>query len=62
MSDHTVADAAGIDPELMVAGIPRGRAGLPSDIAAAVGFLVSDQAEWITGVNLTVDGGMDPTV
>lgn len=57
-----VADAAGFDPDVMIAGIPLGRAGVPSDVATAVGFLVSDRAEWITGVNLTVDGGMDPTV
>ena len=31
--------------------------GLPNDIAEAVSFLLSDQARWITGEQLTVDGG-----
>jgi NAD(P)-dependent dehydrogenase (short-subunit alcohol dehydrogenase family) len=47
------------DPELasrMAAGYPLG-VGEPSDIAAAVQFLVSDQARWITGQQLVVDGG-----
>ena len=32
--------------------------GQPSDIAAAVAFLASDDAKWITGQTLNVDGGM----
>jgi len=36
---------------------PIGRVGEPSDIAAAVTFLASDDAAWITGANLPVDGG-----
>ena len=34
-----------------------GRTGNPSDIASAVAFLSSDEASFITGVNLLVDGG-----
>ncbi|WBQ05097.1 oxidoreductase [Kribbella sp. CA-293567] len=52
-----LADAAGIPVEAITAGTPLGRAGIPTDIAAAVAFLVSDQAEWITGTQLLVDGG-----
>ncbi len=33
------------------------RLGRPADVAAAVAFLASDDAEWITGVALPVDGG-----
>jgi NAD(P)-dependent dehydrogenase (short-subunit alcohol dehydrogenase family) len=33
------------------------RTGLPADIAGAVAFLVSDDASWITGQTLLVDGG-----
>jgi 3-oxoacyl-[acyl-carrier protein] reductase len=38
--------------------IPLGRFGLPEDIAAAVGFLASPQAGYITGTTLHVNGGM----
>jgi 3-oxoacyl-[acyl-carrier protein] reductase len=37
---------------------PMGRLGTPEDIAHAVAFLVSDQASFITGQVLSVDGGM----
>lgn len=38
---------------------PLGRLGKPEDIAKAALFLASDDAEWITGIWLTVDGGRD---
>ena len=38
--------------------IPAGRFGTPADIAAAVNFLVSDEASYITGQTIVVDGGM----
>ncbi|WP_211659058.1 SDR family NAD(P)-dependent oxidoreductase [Phytoactinopolyspora halophila] len=37
---------------------PLGRLGEPSDIAAAAAFLASDDASWITGTVLNVDGGI----
>jgi NAD(P)-dependent dehydrogenase (short-subunit alcohol dehydrogenase family) len=37
---------------------PLGRIGEPEDIAAAVAFLASGDASWITGVNLPVEGGI----
>lgn len=37
--------------------IPTRRFGTPQDVAAAVAFLVSDDAAWITGHHLVVDGG-----
>ncbi|MEU7323541.1 SDR family NAD(P)-dependent oxidoreductase [Streptomyces griseoviridis] len=37
---------------------PLGRIGEPEDIAAAVAFLASRDAAWITGTSLTVDGGL----
>ena len=39
-------------------GIPLGKFGEPDDIAAAVAFLASSEAKYITGQTLTVDGGM----
>jgi 3-oxoacyl-[acyl-carrier protein] reductase len=38
--------------------IPLGRIGSPEDIANAVLFLASDEAGYITGQTITVDGGM----
>ncbi len=43
--------------EEVAAGLPLGRIGEPEDVARAVGWLVSDAAEWITGADLLVDGG-----
>jgi len=37
---------------------PLRRVGEPADVAAAVAFLASDDASWITGINLPVEGGM----
>ena len=39
--------------------IPLGRPGLPEDVGAAVSFLLSDLAPFITGSTITVDGGFD---
>ncbi|MEK8022253.1 MAG: 3-oxoacyl-[acyl-carrier-protein] reductase [Candidatus Hydrogenedentota bacterium] len=44
--------------EKMKALIPLARLGEPSDVAKAVHFLASDEASYITGQVLTVDGGM----
>lgn len=50
-----------LDPSLlarMSAHYPLGRLGQPEDVANAVAFLLSDDAAWITGVVLPVDGGL----
>ncbi|WP_402466109.1 SDR family oxidoreductase [Isoptericola aurantiacus] len=43
--------------EEVAAGYPLGRLGVPDDVAGPVAFLLSDDAAWITGQTLRIDGG-----
>ena len=43
--------------ETVLASTPAGRLGTPEDVAAAVAFLASEEASWITGTCLPLDGG-----
>jgi len=45
----------------LLGAIPLGRLGLPGDVAAAVVYLASAEAAWITGATLHVNGGMAMT-
>jgi 3(or 17)beta-hydroxysteroid dehydrogenase len=60
MVDAMVRDAK--DPARAKDGlakpIPLGRLGLPEDVAAAVAYLASDDARFVTGAELLVDGGL----
>jgi NAD(P)-dependent dehydrogenase (short-subunit alcohol dehydrogenase family) len=49
---------AGRAPEDLARAVPIGRIGAPEEVAAAALFLVSDDASYVTGVALPVDGGM----
>jgi NAD(P)-dependent dehydrogenase (short-subunit alcohol dehydrogenase family) len=53
----TKAHVATLTPEVIKELIPLGRMGEPEDIAKPALFLVSDDASFITGVALPVDGG-----
>src|SRR5580692_4037945 len=44
--------------EQVSAAYPLKRLGVPADVAGAVAFLLSDQASWITGQTLVLDGGV----
>ena len=44
--------------EWIVGCVPAGRVGRPEDIAAVASFLASDDAEYVTGVSIPVDGGL----
>lgn len=46
--------------EYMVRGVPVKRLGSPDDVGAAIAFLASQEAEWITGALLPVNGGITP--
>jgi 3-oxoacyl-[acyl-carrier protein] reductase len=45
-------------PDAVIEAIPARRTGAPEDVAAAVRFLASDDAGYVTGTTLFVDGGM----
>ncbi len=49
------------DPKLLkplLANIPMGRMGQPDEVASVVSFLASDEASYITGTTIVVDGGL----
>ena len=48
----------GAPPEAIAREVPLGRLGTPEELAAAIAFLCSERASYITGVALLVDGGL----
>ena len=54
---QAVGDTAQLKAGL-ISGVPMGRMGTSDEIAKAVSFLASDDASFITGIELFVDGGM----
>lgn len=53
-------DSWGLDPhaaDVMLPLTALSRVGQPDDVAAAVAYLASDDAAWVTGTTLTLDGG-----
>lgn len=44
--------------EILIKGIPLGRAGQPQDVANVVKFLVSDDSAYLTGLVISCNGGM----
>ncbi len=52
------SDATGAPGDVFAQSVPLGRLGTPGDVAEVVAMLVSDRANWMTGANILVDGGM----
>ncbi|MBQ5498028.1 MAG: SDR family oxidoreductase, partial [Acetobacter sp.] len=44
--------------EKLISTIPLGTLGKPEDVAAAVLYLASEEARWVTGMTIHVNGGM----
>ncbi|MCC3313198.1 3-oxoacyl-ACP reductase FabG1 [Nocardia africana] len=57
-TDMTRQDMTEDMREMALKAIPAGRIGLPEEVAAAISFLASDDASYISGAILPVDGGM----
>jgi NAD(P)-dependent dehydrogenase (short-subunit alcohol dehydrogenase family) len=52
-----VRDSAEIQSEIIRTTCPVGRLGVPDDIAYAAVWLASDEADWVTGSTVVIDGG-----
>lgn len=49
---------AGRDENKMVATVPLGRVGTAREVASVIAFLLSDDASYITGQTINIDGGL----
>lgn len=58
-TDMAAASLDSIGREKAAKSFPLGRVGMPDDVAGPTCFLLSDVSSFITGVTLTVDGGID---
>ncbi|MBV9653966.1 MAG: 3-oxoacyl-ACP reductase FabG [Acetobacteraceae bacterium] len=57
--ETAMTEALGEAQRAKLAGaIPLGRLGQPQDVAAAVAYLAADEAAWVTGATIHVNGGM----
>ncbi len=59
---YETAGMSRVQAEGIVPMIPAGRLGLESEVGAAIAFLASDDASFVNGTNLVVDGGQTAVV
>src|SRR5262249_33304793 len=52
-----LAKGAGGDPHVYASVVPMGRIGQPTEVASAVVWLCSDEASFVTGITMPIDGG-----
>jgi NAD(P)-dependent dehydrogenase (short-subunit alcohol dehydrogenase family) len=52
-----IATERNVEADELVPEIPLGRPGSPEEVAAVVAWLVSDEARYVTGASVVVDGG-----
>jgi NAD(P)-dependent dehydrogenase (short-subunit alcohol dehydrogenase family) len=57
ISPGAIRHRPGSENDPVPSHIPVGRAGNPDDVASLVLYLASDQARYMSGANLTLDGG-----
>lgn len=58
MLDNALGGALSSARDAVLAALPRGRFGEVKDHARAAVYLASEDAGWVTGINLNVDGGL----
>lgn len=58
MLDNALGGALSSARDAVLAALPRGCFGEAKDHARAAVYLASEDARWVTGVNLNVDGGL----
>lgn len=52
-----ILDGAPVGPDVLAGSVPMGRLGEPEEVAALAAFLASDEAGFITGQGILIDGG-----
>jgi NAD(P)-dependent dehydrogenase (short-subunit alcohol dehydrogenase family) len=57
MMGHAGSDVDDAATAPLIRTIPVGRLGTPDDVGAAVVFLASDEASWLTGQTIDLNGG-----